>query len=112
MVIFLLYLYVKIFAIKPLKSYDKEFPKAEQSLLAWHNEVINSEWNSPNELKLHYRNASIINNKRVVFNIHGNTYRLLVDVEYRYKMVFVVWFGTHKEYDKINVEKIVYVKTN
>lgn len=63
-------------------------------------------------LKEHYKNSSIINSKRVVFNIHGNTFRLIVDIEYRLKIVFIVWFGTHKEYDKINAETISYVKTD
>jgi mRNA interferase HigB len=69
-------------------------------------------WNNPNELKALYRNASILNNKRVVFNIHGNSFRLIVDIEYRLKIVFVVWFGTHKQYDNIDAKTISYVKAN
>ena len=72
----------------------------------------NADWNSPNELKAQYRGASVITDKRVVFNIHGNSYRLIVDIEYRLKIVFVVWFGTHKQYDKINAKTISYVKAN
>lgn len=53
-----------------------------------------------------------LTDKRAVFNIHGNTYRLIVDIEYRLKIVFVVWFGTHKQYDKIDAKKVNYVKTN
>lgn len=60
------------------------------------------------DLKSKYGNASIINSKRVVFNIKGNDYRLLVDIEYSLKMVFVVWFGTHKEYDRIDVKEMKY----
>lgn len=55
-----------------------------------------------------YRSASILNSKRVVFNIKGNEFRLIVDVEYKMKLVFVVWFGTHMEYDKINALKVDY----
>ncbi|CAA7196703.1 MULTISPECIES: type II toxin-antitoxin system HigB family toxin [Chryseobacterium] len=103
---------MRIIAIKTLKNYIEDFPKAEQPLLAWHDECLNAEWNNPNELKAQYRSASILSDKRVIFNIHGNTYRLIVDIEYRLKIVFVIWFGTHKEYDKINAEKIEYVKAN
>jgi len=63
-------------------------------------------------LKKQYRNASIITSKRVVFNIKGNSYRLVVDVEYKLGIVFIVWLGTHKEYDNINMKEIKYVKTN
>mgnify|MGYP003621149551 FL=1 len=103
---------MRIIAVKTLKFYINEFPQSEQALLSWYDEVTNTEWNTPNELKEHYKNSSIINSKRVVFNIHGNTFRLIVDIEYRLKIVFIVWFGTHKEYDKINAETISYVKTD
>jgi mRNA interferase HigB len=103
---------MRIIAIKTLQDYWKEFPLAEQALLSWHQEVVRAKWNNPNELKEHYRSASILNEKRVVFNINGNTFRLVIDVEYRLKIVFIVWFGTHKQYDEINIKKIIYDKTN
>lgn len=103
---------MRIIAVKTIKFYIENFPLSEQQLLSWYEEVNNADWNNPNELKSYYKNASILNSKRVVFNIHGNTYRLIVDIEYRLKIVFIVWFGTHKEYDKINAETISYVKTN
>lgn len=103
---------MRIIAVKTLKDYWEAFPQAEQPLLSWLEEVETAEWSNPNELKIQYRNASILNKKRVVFNIHGNTYRLIVDIEYRLKIVFIVWFGTHKDYDKINAKKISYVKTD
>ncbi|WP_235048426.1 type II toxin-antitoxin system HigB family toxin [Arcticibacter svalbardensis] len=98
--------------MKTLKDYIQEFNQAEQALLSWHEEAVYASWNNPNELKAQYKNASIINEKRVVFNIHGNSYRLIVDIEYRLKIVFVVWFGSHNQYDKINVKTVSYVKTN
>ncbi|MFN3639646.1 MAG: type II toxin-antitoxin system HigB family toxin [Flavobacterium sp.] len=103
---------MRIIAVRTLKEYFQGYPQAEQPLLAWHEEVSVAEWENPNQLKAHYRNASILNDKRVVFNIHGNSFRLIVDVEYRLKIVFVVWFGTHKEYDKVDAKKISYVKTH
>jgi mRNA interferase HigB len=83
-----------------------------QALLSWYEEAEAAQWNHPNELKEQYRNASIITEKRVIFNIHGNSFRLVVDIEYRLKIVFVVWFGTHKQYDNIDANKVSYVKTN
>ena len=109
---YLLIFVMRIVAIKTLREYYKEFPKAKQALLSWHDETLDAQWEHPNELKILYRSASILTDKRVVFNIHGNSYRLIVDIEYRLKIVFVVWFGTHQQYDKIDAKKIDYVKTN
>src|SRR5690606_32347642 len=103
---------MRIIAVQTLKRYWEKHHQAEQSLLAWYEEAEIAQWNSPNELKEHYRNASVLTEKRVVFNIHGNSYRLIVDIEYRLKIVFIVWFGTHKEYDKIDARTISYAKTH
>jgi mRNA interferase HigB len=103
---------MRVIAVKTLKEYVFEFHQAEQALLSWYDEAMSANWSSAAELKTQYRNASILNNKRVVFNIHGNSYRLIVDIEYRLKIVFVVWFGTHKQYDKIDAKTISYVKTH
>lgn len=112
MVTFFIILHMRVIAIKTLKDQWTAYPQAEQALLAWYEEVEAAEWNSPHELKQQYRNASILTDKRVVFNIHGNAYRLIVDIEYRLKIVFVVWFGTHKHYDKIDAKKVNYAKAN
>jgi mRNA interferase HigB len=103
---------MRVIAIKTLREYWQAFPKARQAILAWHEEAETANWNSPNELKRQFRNASILTEKRVIFNIHGNNYRLIVDIEYRLKIVFIVWFGTHKQYDKIDAQKVNYVKTH
>lgn len=103
---------MRIIAVKTLKDYWEEFPQTEQALLSWYEEVNATNWSNPNELKAQYRNASVLTDKRVVFNIHGNAFRLIVDIEYRLKIVFVIWFGTHKQYDKINAKKVSYVKAN
>lgn len=105
----LMYYYnMRVFNYSTLKTYWVKYPKAEEQLKIWHIETVKSQWNNSAELKQDFRTASIINNKRVIFNIKGNDYRLIVDIEYAKKSVFVVWFGTHKEYDKINAEKISY----
>jgi mRNA interferase HigB len=103
---------MRVIAVKTLKENWKAFPQAEQALLSWYEEAEAAEWNNPNELKGQYRNASVLTDKRVVFNIHGNTYHLIVDIEYRLKIVFIVWFGTHKQYGKIDAKKVNYVKAN
>ena len=103
---------MRIIAVRSLKRYWEEFPLAKQALLSWNEEIETAQWNSPNEMKLQFRNASVIMDKRTVFNIHGNNYRLIVDIEYRLKIVFIVWFGTHAQYDKIDVKKVSYDKAN
>ncbi|MEB2783592.1 type II toxin-antitoxin system HigB family toxin [Algoriphagus persicinus] len=103
---------MRVIAVKTLKDWCESYPKARQSLLSWHEEVSSVDWESPHNLKSQFRSASIISNKRVIFNIHGNSFRLIVDIEYRLKIVFIVWFGTHKEYDKIDAKIIRYVKTD
>ena len=84
------------------------YKNAKEPIKAWIYEVRYSDWNNAQELKTKYSNASIITSKRVVFNIKGNDYRLIVDIEYKLKIVFVVWFGTHVEYDKIDVKTVNY----
>jgi len=103
---------MRIISRKTLLNFWKKYPEAEQSLKAWYDETLNASWSSPNELKAKYCNASIITRKRVVFNILGNKYRLIADIEYRIGIVFIVWLGKHEEYDKIKVKEISYVKTN
>jgi mRNA interferase HigB len=101
---------MRIIKESTLTGYCKrsKYQQAEESLKAWIYEVRFSTWNNANELKSKFGNASIINSKRVVFNIKGNDYRLIVDVEYKLKIVFVVWFGTHNEYDNIDAKKVQY----
>ncbi len=101
---------MRIIKEKTLFDYCRlsKYKQAEEPLIAWIYEVKYSTWNNANDLKAKYRNASIIRSKRVVFNIKGNDYRLIVDVEYKLKIVFIVWFGTHKEYEKIDAKTISY----
>lgn len=103
---------MRVVAVKTLKLFWEENPEAENALLAWHEEVCLAEWESPNDLKSQFGNASIISGKRVVFNIHGNTFRLIVDIEYKFKLVFITWIGTHKDYDKIDAKEVTYAKTD
>jgi mRNA interferase HigB len=95
---------------KTLTDYCKvgKYRSASESLKAWVFEVRYSTWDNANELKSKYRSASVIGSKRAMFNIKGNDYRLIVDIEYKLKIVFIVWFGTHSEYDKIDAKTVGY----
>lgn len=101
---------MRIIKAGTLQGYCKEprYSSAQEAVQAWIYEVKYSNWNNSAELKLKYKNARIISSKRVVFNIKGNEYRLVVDIEYKLRIVFVIWFGTHKEYDKIDAKEVKY----
>ncbi|MBW8050289.1 MAG: type II toxin-antitoxin system HigB family toxin [Cytophagales bacterium] len=93
-----------------LKKYwqSPKYKRAAKELKAWIINTYNENWNNTQDVKKKYGNASIIDNKRVVFDISGNHFRLVVDIEYRFKTIYIVWFGTHQEYDNINIKTIAY----
>jgi len=99
---------MRIIAFRTIREfYEKpEYADSETSLRAWYHDARTAEWNSSNELKQQYKNASIIGEGRVVFNIKGNSYRLVVAIDYEFQVIFIRFIGTHKEYDKIDVKKI------
>ena len=99
---------MRIIAVSTLRKYWIKHKTAEQPLKSWIQEAVNSNWKNSVKLKAKYRNPSILTSKRVVFNIKGNDFRLIVDIEYRLKIIFVVWIGTHKQYDKIDAKTISY----
>ena len=88
---------------------DRKLQKAVKAHLdAWYAEVAKAEWKTSAELKSQYSSASIISGERVVFNIKGNDFRLVVAINYHYQVLLVKWLGTHKEYNKISVEEVAY----
>jgi mRNA interferase HigB len=91
---------------KMLKGFWATHPDAESPLKAWVKEVEGAQWANSAALKATYGSASILDDKRVVFNICGNKYRLVVWVHYRYGRVMTRWIGSHKEYDGLNVETL------
>ena len=93
---------MRIIARSTLREFWQKYPDSEQSLKAWFYDVKSSNWQSPSEIKNVYANASIIANNRVVFNIRGNRYRLIVHVRYDIGIVFIRFIGTHQDYDKID----------
>ncbi len=89
-----------------LREFWQEEPEAEQALKAWFHETEGAQWRNSAELKAHYGSASIINADRVVFNICGNKFRLVARINYASRTVFVRFVGTHRQYDRIDVETI------
>lgn len=95
---------------KTLLDYCKKYPAASTALLEWYHELVNSDFKNFNELKRVYGNVSVVADDRVVFNIMGNKYRLMVRIVFDFKVVQIKWFGTHAEYDKIDVTTIQHSK--
>ena len=93
-----------IVAVRYLRAFWEKNPDSGQSLKSWVDEAKKASWSQPAQIKEQYRSASILKNKRVVFNIKGNDYRLVVSVAYHYQAVYVKFIGTHKEYDAIDAE--------
>ena len=91
---------------RELLFYCDQYPEARQALLEWYQQLVQSKFTNFNELKEQYGNASIVADNRVVFNIMGNKYRLVVRIVFEYKAIQIKWFGTHTEYDKITVTTI------
>ena len=103
---------MRIIAKGTLRDFWLLNPPSEFPLLDWYNTVkqcnrIGDRWNTPNDVKQTYGNASIVANDRVVFNIKANDYRLVTEIDYDFQLVFIIWIGTHKAYDKIDVTKTV-----
>ena len=96
---------------KTILFYIDKYPTAKTQLLIWYNEFSKAEFHNFNELKRVYGNASVVNNERVVFNIKGNNFRLIVSINFLQTACYVIWFGTHSEYDKIKVETVVFDTT-
>jgi mRNA interferase HigB len=99
---------MKILVKKTILYYVKVYPLAEIPLLVWFHDFSKIKFDNFNKLKSVYGSASVVANNRVVFNIKGNDFRLVVSVNFIQQACYVIWFGTHKEYDKINVETIAF----
>lgn len=91
---------------KTLLEYCRKYPAAATALQEWYHELVNADFKNFNELKKVYGNASFVSDDRVVFNIMGNKYRLVVRIVFGFRAIQVKWFGTHAEYDKIDVTTV------
>jgi len=96
----------RIFAKSTLRIYWEKHADSEQYLKTWYDMAMNSDWKSPNDVKQTYANASILKNGRIVFNIKGNAYRLVVKFNFEKQWGFIRFIGTHSEYDKIDADTI------
>lgn len=97
---------MRIIAKRALRDFWKRHPKAKGPLEAWHQEVAQADWASPSAVKMHFRSASVLQGNRVVFNVAGNQCRLVVKINYPYRVVYIRFIGTHAEYDAIDVASI------
>ena len=97
---------MRVFAKKILREFWEKQADSEEQLKTWYNEALKSIWTSPIDIKSEYPTASILKSGRVVFNICGNKYRLIVQINYLRKWVFIRFIGTYKKYDKIDANKI------
>jgi mRNA interferase HigB len=97
---------MRIVALATLRDFWNRHPDAEIPLRSWYTLASRSDWRRPADIKAAYRNASMVANNRIVFNIKGNDYRLIVAVHYNRGMMFIRFVGTHHEYDKIDAGTI------
>lgn len=97
---------MRIISTSTLIDYYTKHPETEQPLKSWVAEVKKANWQTAHDIKAQYKNASILKNKRVVFNIKGNDHRLIVAVAFRLEAVYIKFIGTHAEYDRINADEI------
>ena len=97
---------MRIIARRTLREYYERNPETKASLEAWYHEVKSIQWSSPADVKLRYPKAKIVGKDRVVFNVLGNRFRLVVAVNYESQTAFIKFLGTHKEYDVIDVREV------
>ena len=97
---------MRIIARKTLRDFSDRHPQAKPGLDAWYHEVKRTEWHSPSDVKTLYPEARIVGKDRVIFNVANNRYRLVVKTNYAAGIVFIRFVGTHKEYDRIDVEEV------
>lgn len=97
---------MRVIAKRILREFWEKHDDAEQQLKTWYKEASKANWNNPPEIKAEYPKANILKSGRVVFDFCGNAYRLIVDINYERKWVFIRFIGNHSEYDKIDANKI------
>lgn len=97
---------MRVIAKKVLRDFWTKHADSEEQLKTWYFEAENARWKNPSQIKKDYPSASVLNDNRVVFNIKGNNYRLIVRVNYDYGIVWIRFIGTHAQYDKIDANTI------
>ncbi len=97
---------MRIIARRTLREFWELHPDSEQALRAWYDDARNADWRSPADIKRVYANASIVGGNRVVFNIKGNRYRLVVAINYPYRVCYIRFVGTHQAYNRIDAATV------
>ncbi len=97
---------MRIISKATLVEFWAKHPAARQALQTWFEDASHSQWKTPQDIKLRYASASFMASNRVVFNIKGNDYRLVVAVAYRFAAVYIMFVGTHAQYDAIEASKV------
>ena len=97
---------MRVIALSALRDFWLKHPDALEPLSAWYAIVSRVRWASPSEVKTAYRNASFLAGNRVVFNIKGNDYRLVVAMHYNRQIAYIRFVGTHRQYDRINAATV------
>ena len=97
---------MRIISRKALRDFWESHTDAQQALQAWYADVKHATWKTPAEIKREYRSASFVSHNRVVFNIKGNKYRVIVAVQYKFQLVYIRFVGTHQEYDQVDAATV------
>jgi len=100
---------MRVIALLTLKAFWSSSSKYADSIepgMAWYRETLKADWAMPNEVKAQFSNASILRDSRAVFNIAGNKYHLVAWTNYPYRVVYIQFFGTHGQYDKIDAQTV------
>jgi len=97
---------MKVIAVGTLRIFWERHPDAEQPLKAWYDEARHAVWSTPQDIRNRYASASFVGHNRVVFNIKGNDYRLIVAVAYRFQAIYIKFVGTHTEYNRIDAATV------
>jgi mRNA interferase HigB len=100
---------MRVIAVSTLKAFlsgHPEYQDAEGPTLAWYRHALRSDWSKPSDVKAQFGNASVLQYGRVVFNIGGNKYRIVVWIDYSYRILYIRFIGTHKQYDDIDAQTI------
>ncbi len=97
---------MKVVAVGTLKRFWQRHPDSEQPLKAWYDETRHARWAAPRDIRERYASASFVGRNRVVFNIKGNDYRLVVAVAYRFGAVYIKYVGTHAGYNRIDAATV------
>lgn len=97
---------MRVIAVKTLRDFSVKHPQAKQALLAWHDEASKASWQTPADIKRHFASASFVGNNRVVFNIKGNDFQLIVAMAYKLGVIYIKFVGTRAQYDTVDANTV------